>query len=806
MNRLAVRLTVLGVIVAGGAIAIAATQFGSREGDATGENPAETAAENSTPKPIPINPGAASTITPAANTQGTSSGASPLLRVNSADARSPSPAAGVSSPPEVRLADGSTHGGEPTSADADAYSRPPADPFGLRSAPAASTDASADPRSSRFGGGSSGYDNRYANPAAPSEPAMADSTGNTGHAAVADGSATAGRTDTSRTTAAPTVLQADPAAVGENRFGAAETVDNANRFNTAPADAASTGAPEAAVADQPAMGTTQQHPPTTETTSDAARPSTPAGQLPYGREPAEPATQFGGASGPAALDRGYSADVAAGATPQYDTGAGAPLESGGIPAAATGIPAAATGTPGDPEQEGPQTPSIVLEKMAPKEIQVGTQATFRIRVRNVGSVAAKQVLVRDEVPQGTRLVETTPAATQTAGGALLWELGEIKPGDQAEVTMTLLPLLEGEIGSVATVSMQAQASARTVCTKPELLMEVSNVPTVLIGDTLSMVIKLTNPGSGTAHGVVIEAIIPDGLSHVAGREIEFEIGSLDPDQTRQLELELKAERAGEIVAQLSARGDGSLNVAKQAQLQVLAPRLEVAVNGPTRRYLQRQAEYAISLANPGTAPAKNVELVAYLPKGLEFIKTNNAGRYDARTHAISWSLEELPAQQTGTVQLTAMPTQMGQKKIRVESNAEMDLAATCDKEIVIEGLAQLAFEIADRADPIEVNGKTTYEIRLVNEGSKPSTNIRLAALLPTDMRALGGEGPTAAVANGQQVEFGVLPRLAPKEETTYRIQVQGLGPGDKRVRVQVLSDEMTGPLIKEEGTRVYADQ
>ena len=77
---------------------------------------------------------------------------------------------------------------------------------------------------------------------------------------------------------------------------------------------------------------------------------------------------------------------------------------------------------------------------------------------------------------------------------------------------------------------------------------------------------------------------------------------------------------------------------------------------------------------------KNVELVAYLPKGFEFIKTNNAGRYDADLHAIFWSLEELPAQQTGTVQLTAMPTQMGQHKIRIESNAQMDLAATCDKE------------------------------------------------------------------------------------------------------------------------------
>jgi hypothetical protein len=47
--------------------------------------------------------------------------------------------------------------------------------------------------------------------------------------------------------------------------------------------------------------------------------------------------------------------------------------------------------------------------------------------------------------------------------------------------------------------------------------------------------------------------------------------------------------------------------------------------------------------------------------------------------------------------------------------------------------------------------------------------------------------------------------LAPKADTTYRVRVQGLRSGDLRLRVQLLTDEMSTPVTKEESTRVYSD-
>ena len=50
-----------------------------------------------------------------------------------------------------------------------------------------------------------------------------------------------------------------------------------------------------------------------------------------------------------------------------------------------------------------QTPQLTIQKFAPKEIQVGKPANFRVTVRNTGQIPACEVEVRDLVPKGTRL-------------------------------------------------------------------------------------------------------------------------------------------------------------------------------------------------------------------------------------------------------------------------------------------------------------------------------------------------------------------------------------------------------------------
>jgi uncharacterized repeat protein (TIGR01451 family) len=449
---------------------------------------------------------------------------------------------------------------------------------------------------------------------------------------------------------------------------------------------------------------------------------------------------------------------------------------------------------------------VTLEKVAPTEVQVGKSAKFELHVRNTGAVAVHSVRVQDMVPAGTEFAAANPPAEPGPGGEMDWSLGTLKPGDEALIEVEVTPVTEGEIGSVAVVAFAAEAGARSRVTRPDLTVQVTSVKEVMIGNDVTLSIKIANPGSGPATGVVLEERVPPGLKHAAGPELEFEVGTLKPGETRELELTLTAAQAGRIVNQIAARGDGDLRAQAQCEVEVIAPALEIQVDGPARRYLERQATYTVSVSNPGTATAKEVELVTRLPRGLKFVKANNAGHYDPGTHTVAWSLEELPPAESGTVMLTAIPVEPGEQRLRAEGRAKQNLTDEQELNTLVEGLAELSFQVRDVADPIEVNGETRYEIQITNQGSKAAENVRLAALLPRELQFVTADGPARYAVSGQQISFEPIARLMPGAEATCRIVVKGLQSGDLRMRVQVTADDLQQPIIKEESTRVYADE
>lgn len=467
-----------------------------------------------------------------------------------------------------------------------------------------------------------------------------------------------------------------------------------------------------------------------------------------------------------------------------------------------------TGVPGHGDLEGQQAPSITIHKHAPEEIQVGKPAKFLIEVENNGSVPVEQVEVRDEIPKGTQLLSTTPAAQRTPQGELVWSLGAMEPGDETQLEVELLPLVEGEIGSVAVVLLSAAASARTVATRPELVVKVTGPPQVNINETSVIEIVLTNQGTGAATGVFLASNLPQGLSHPAGNSLEYEIGTLEPEESRTLELSLTAVKAGMVRNVISVQGDGQAQAEGLWESEIVAPSLAVQIEGPKHRYLEKKATYNVSVGNPGTAPAKDVELVAYVPDGMQFVEADNFGEYDEQAGTVHWLLEELPPGETGTVSLTAVAVEPGNQSLRVKGNTSEGLTDESSQEVTVEGVAAILFQLVDLEDPIEVNGETSYEIRVVNQGSKSATNVRLVALVPQHLQATSAEGPTRHIidqpAGDQRVLFDPLPQLAPKADVTYLVKVKALQAGDARLRVQVLTDDMELPVTKEESTRVYS--
>lgn len=477
-----------------------------------------------------------------------------------------------------------------------------------------------------------------------------------------------------------------------------------------------------------------------------------------------------------------------------------------FPGQGPGYGVTGVGRPGPAMLEGVQAPQVAVEKRGPREVQVGKFARYEILVRNVSSVTAHDVELFDTVPQGTSLVSTTPPAAPGGDGELSWRLGSLEPGDQARVLVEVLPIDEGEVGSVASVRFAAKASVRSLATRPALSLVIEEPSAMRIGGEVPVVITVSNPGTGRATGVVLEGVLPEGLAHRAGRELEFDIGSLKPGESQSIDLVLSTTGPGLHRVDFGVRADGQLEERQTVAVEVTAPTLELTAELPSRRYLQRPATCVLSMANAGTAAARSVELAAQLPPGLKFVSANNAGYYDEKTHRVLWQLEELPPAEIGSVEMVVMPIALGSQQVVAAARSPDGLSDQVAHVLEVEGVAALSFSVIDSEDPIEVDGLTEYVIRVGNQGTKPAGDVHVTATMLGDMQPIDASGPVDHQIQNLTVVFAPLARLAPSEEVVFRVQARGRRAGDQRVQVQVTGADHQTPVTKEEVTRVYADR
>ncbi len=451
-----------------------------------------------------------------------------------------------------------------------------------------------------------------------------------------------------------------------------------------------------------------------------------------------------------------------------------------------------------------QTPSIVIQKRAPEEVKVGKPATFVIHVQNTGSVEALGVQVIDRVPAGMRLLDASPAP-RIEGDLLTWQLGALEPSGERTVTLQLVPEREGELGSVARVTFEAAASVRTISTRPDLKIVQRAPEQVLIGQQLEIELEVSNPGTGVATGVILQEDVPDGLEHPKGKQLDNVIGTLAPGEVRRQVLRLRAVAPGQIQNIVRLVADDGLTSDSTANVQVVAPQLALELEGPNRRFLERQATFNVNLANVGTADATNVELVAYLDRGFSFVSTEFEGQYDPSRHAVYWSLAELPAEGHGSVPLRLLPIQEGERAIRLEAVGDLNIAAQHEKVVSVDTLAELTFSITDDSDPIEIGSDVTYEIRITNRGSRDDANVRLQMMLPAGLQLVRSDSEASTNDRGL-IAFAPTLTLTAGQEIVHRVVVRGMQPGTHIVKAMVTSQQSTTQVTKEESTMVYADQ
>ncbi|MFO0012513.1 MAG: hypothetical protein ACK553_07215 [Planctomycetota bacterium] len=477
------------------------------------------------------------------------------------------------------------------------------------------------------------------------------------------------------------------------------------------------------------------------------------------------------------------------------------------PKSARGTWSMSSGSPGSRQFDGSQNPSLEILKRAPAEVQVGIPATFTAIVRNVGNATAFDVEVFDTVPRGAKLVRTLPQAEMAGADALVWKLGELAAGHETTISMELIPESEGELGSVASVKFAAQASVRTMSTLPKLTVKQWAPGEILGGDTIKVWIEVANVGTGTAKDVELQEDVPTAFRHVSGtRSLGLKVGDLAPGESQRYEIDLTAVEAAKVTNIVRATARNAATNESSQPMEIRAPKLHLQLNGPRIRYLERPAPFEAVIENVGTAVARDLYIVAYLPRGLHFSSANNEGTYLPEQHAIAWNLAELAAGTRATTEFTVLPVEEGKSAVRMTSDAEGLGVESIQRDVQVEGQSELTFDIDDDHDPIETGGVTTYTVQLTNIGTRPDQNVALSVEIPDGSSVEQIESPMKYRVQGRTVVFDPYPALPPKDRAVAKVRVRHSREGTQVFRASIQSALRPVPVIKEESTKVYIDR
>lgn len=450
-----------------------------------------------------------------------------------------------------------------------------------------------------------------------------------------------------------------------------------------------------------------------------------------------------------------------------------------------------------------EVPLISLKWVKLSEVNVMQECKCGLIVKNTGKLAAKDVIVEAHFPETVRLMDAVPLPNDTKKH-LTWVFDDLQGGEEKTIEITMVPRDRGELATSATVRFTGVATNVLTVEEPMLSIAIAGPRDVMVGEGLTQEITVSNPGTGVAQDIVVHAFIPEGLEHPRGKSVEMGIGSLGPGETRPVRLQLAAVAGGDAVLKVEARG-AHLAQSAQAEIKVAAPKLKIEVAGPALRYVNRAAQYQITVGNDGVAATDNVRVLHLIPKGFEYIKSDRAGKFDAATGAVTWFVGRLEAGQTVQLACELNARRSGDYKHLVQASGESGTRAAAELDTRVDSASAVVMEVTDLDDPVEVESQTAYVIKIRNTGSKAAQNLRLACELPQGVELIDTEGPTAAGLDKGTLNFRPLNELAAGGNVTYRVKVSGKTAGNLRLRAMLLTNASNEPLIVEELTKFYAD-
>ncbi len=465
---------------------------------------------------------------------------------------------------------------------------------------------------------------------------------------------------------------------------------------------------------------------------------------------------------------------------------------------------------------------LSVEAVGPGSVAPDQPLAYEIIVRNAGTNTLGRVHVEDVLPPGAKLRSAEPEA-DVQNDRLAWNLGNLDPGVEKRIKVEIKPGPDGEVNITPTATFTLAKPCRTRIVRPPFAVTQTVAETAPRGP-VTFQIHVANYSDQAINNIVLHDTLPVGLLRLSDfqqlsskpdsvaanavpppvRDVETEIATLAPGETKTINLETGAVQSGRLTNHVTVQAAGGWAANSEASILVTETPLTVRLDAPAQSMIGQDADCRLEVTNPGTTPARNVRVTQTVPDGVEFLNASTAGMMDAARRTVYWSLATLPAGQKQTLTLKMRSKAPGDWLFKTTATAEGAPEATAIQPVHLEGTPTLSLEILRHDPAIDLGAESVYEVRVLNLGTVATPGVSLSATVSAGLLLLSAEGPTTVDVKATQIVFAPLPQLPGRSGTVYRFHVKGQTAGDWGLTVQATAAQMTKPLVQEVKTRVVA--
>jgi uncharacterized repeat protein (TIGR01451 family) len=322
-------------------------------------------------------------------------------------------------------------------------------------------------------------------------------------------------------------------------------------------------------------------------------------------------------------------------------------------------------------------PNLVVQMFGPSQASINEPLTYRIDLRNTGTAAAEAVVLLASLPEGLESIGLK--------NPLTWDLGTVAPGQVISKEYQALARKTGSLCSLgkatAAGALHAECQSCVTAGEPKLQLEVKGPERGLVNRPATLLLTVSNPGTGTASNVVVDCLPPPGASvrsvsdggGMAGNRVKWLLGPLKASERRTVQLMLNVPEAGEALFQASAAADRLDAVPGEARARF------TAVTGLTAEIIVKdnpvevgtQTSYLVTIHNQGDAPASRVGVICQIPEQMSVTNATGQSSHRVEGQKVTFeALASLPPHGQATYEINVTPHDAGDGRFQVELTAD----------------------------------------------------------------------------------------------------------------------------------------